>query len=77
MYIPEPEKSAAAKGEVTPLVGAVHERTDQTADDEDDTHEERRDDVRQRKTSRKQDLEEQQGEVDEPLDVPDILNNGH
>ena len=73
--LPEPEKGAAAEGVVTPLVGAGHECADQAADDEDDAHEERRDDVRERETGRKQDLEEQQGEVDEPLDIPDILDS--
>ena len=74
-HLPEPEKGAAAEGVVTPLVGAGHECSDQAADDEDDAHEERRDDVRERETGRKQDLEEQQGEVDEPLDIPDILDS--
>lgn len=38
-HIPDVEECRASEGEVTPLVVAVHERTNQAADDDDDAHE--------------------------------------
>ena len=74
-YSPEPEKSGAAEGVVTPLVGAVDERADKAGDNDDDRQEEGRHDVRKRQASGDQQTEEDGGEVDEPLDVPNILQN--
>ena len=69
------EERDGAENEEAPLVGAVHEGTDEPADDHEGTHEERGHDVREREAGRKQHREEEQREADEPLDVPHILDH--
>ena len=51
----------------------MDEGADQAGDDNDDRQEEGRHDVRQRQASGDQQAEEDGGEVDEPLDIPNIL----
>ena len=70
---PDVEQRGAAEGVETPLVGAVHEGTDEPTDDHEGTHEERGHDVREREAGGKEHREEEQREADEPLDVPDVL----
>ena len=72
-YIPKVDECDNTEGVVTPLVGAVDEGADQAGDDNDDRQEEGRHDVRQRQASGDQQAEEDGGEVDEPLDIPNIL----
>lgn len=71
--VPEVDERYYAEGVVAPLVGAVDERTDQAGDDNDDRQEEGRHDVRQRQACGDEQTKEDGGEVDEPLDVPNIL----
>ena len=47
-HLPDEDERNETKDEVTPLVAGVHERTDQPCDDDEDTHEHRRQDVRER-----------------------------
>ena len=51
----------------------MHESTKKTRDDEGDGHEKGGHDVGERKTGGQEELKEQEGEGDEPLDVADIL----
>lgn len=71
--LPDVEEGGNTEDVVAPLVVAVDEGADETHDDKDDAHEERRHDVGERQTGGQQQLKEQQRERDEPLDVADVL----
>ena len=71
------EERDGAENEEAPLVGAVHEGTDEAADHHEHAHEERGRDVRERKAGREKNREKQEREGDEPLDVPYILSRKH
>lgn len=73
--VPDVEESAAAKDVVTPLVGAVDESTDKTANDQGDAHEEGGHDVGEREAGGEENRQEEEGESNEPLDVPHILQH--
>lgn len=71
--IPDVEESAAAEDIVTPLVGAVDEGTNKTADDKGDAHEEGGHDVGEREAGGEENRQEEERESNEPLDVPHVL----
>ncbi len=57
----------------SPLVRRLNKRADEPGDDDNPCEECRRQDVRQRQAGCEQEGNEEQREVDEPLDVPDVL----
>ena len=70
---PHGEEICTTEDIVAPLVGAVDEGTDETTDDEGNTHEQGGHDVGEREAGGEEDGQEEEREGDEPLDVPDIL----
>ena len=72
--LPDVEEGKETKDVVPPLVGRADQSTDKTANYDDPRPEGDCKDFGKRKTRRSQDQEEQQREVDEPLDVPNILH---
>ncbi len=67
--IPDVEQRDAAESVVTPFVGGRYESSDQSHRNHDDAHEERGEDVGERKAGGEKELQQQQREADEPLDV--------
>ena len=73
--IPDVEEGADAEHEEAPLVGADDQSTDKATHDDDPGEERRGQDVREGKTRRVEDEDEEQREVDEPLDVANELGD--
>lgn len=73
--VPYEEEGGAAEGEEAPLVATDCQRADKAANDNDPGHERRSKDVGESEARGVEEEDEEQGEVDEPLDVPDKLGN--
>ena len=71
--VPDVEEGADTEDEEAPLVGADDQSTGEAADDDDPGEEGRGQDIREGETRGVEDEDEEQREVDEPLDVADKL----
>jgi len=67
--IPDVEKRGRAEGEEAPLVGTLHQRTDETTYHQEDSHEQGGKDIREGESSGQEDRQKQKREGNEPLDV--------
>lgn len=76
MHVPDIEQSEEPKCIVTPLVAGWHEGTDEARDDENNAHEHDSEDVGGDEPSEEEELKEQQGEGNKPLNVSNELYRG-
>ena len=69
---PDVDESGASESKVTPLVRADDETSDETSDDHDKVKEDQGDDVREGQSGGEDQLEQEAGGGDDPVDVPHV-----